>query len=98
MKDNIDAEIHCNLEWTLELDQSILANASELKTGNILHLGKEYSLALRGNEKLWISSKLVKIRYDSKNLLPEDLGFTTKARNMSGRTNTTSNMVCLSDT
>lgn len=59
MKDITDAEIHWNLEWTLELDQSIFVIASELETGNILHWGKEYVPVLRGNEKLWIPSKLI---------------------------------------
>ena len=37
---------------------------SEWKMGNVLHWGRGYAYLSTGKEKLWVPSKLIKIRFD----------------------------------
>jgi hypothetical protein len=39
---------------------------SEWKEGNVLHWGKGFVFVSTGQEKLWISSKLIKIRFEQR--------------------------------
>lgn len=41
--------------------------------GNVLHWGRGYAYLSTGKEKLWVPSKLIKIRHD-RGRPPEDLG------------------------
>jgi hypothetical protein len=53
---------------------------SKWREGNVLCSGRVFVYVSTGEEKLWILSKLIKIRYD-KGRPSEDLGYRQKERN-----------------
>lgn len=70
-KRTIPAKTHWTMEGTVELKQPISfmdVLVSKLKLGNVLHWRGELML-LFPKEKLWIPSKLIKIRLGGRNLL-----------------------------
>ena len=64
------------MERTTELNQPVYIKdilTSEWQIGNVLHWGRGFMPVSTGKEKLWIPSKLIKIRHD-KGSPPIDLG------------------------
>ena len=64
------------MERTIELNQPVYIKdilTSEWRMGNVLRCGRGYAYVSTGKEKLWVPSKLIKIRHD-KGRPPEDLG------------------------
>jgi hypothetical protein len=64
------------VERTIELNQPPYIKdilTSEWKMENLLHWGRGYACISTGKEKLWVPSKLIKIRHDRERP-PEDLG------------------------
>jgi hypothetical protein len=62
------------VERTTELNQPVYIKdilTSEWQIGNVLHWGRGFMPVSTGKEKLWIPSKLIKIRHDRRP--PEDL-------------------------
>jgi hypothetical protein len=52
---------------TTELNQPVYIKdtlTSVWKMGNVLHWGRGYAYVSTGKEKLWVPSKLIKIRHD----------------------------------
>lgn len=72
------AERHWIVEKTAELNQPAYIKdilTSEWKMGNVLRWGRGFAYVSTGEEKLWVPSKLIKIRHD-KGRPPEVLGNT----------------------
>ena len=63
------------MKKTIELNQPVYIKdilTSEWKMENLLHWGRGYACISTGKEKLWVPSKLIKIRHDKGK--SEDLG------------------------
>ena len=62
-------ERHWILEKSAELNQPIYFKdvlTSQWKPGDVLHWGRGFTLVSTGEEKLWIPSKLIKVRSEEK--------------------------------
>lgn len=67
------------LERTEELDQLSRVKTSDCKAGNVLSWGRGFAFVSTGEEKLWIPSKLIKIKSD-RGRPPKDLGSGTRGK------------------
>ena len=70
MKRMAAAERYWIMKGTDKLNQSIYVRDSKIfldsewKSGNVLPWGRGCTFVFTGNKKLWILSKLIKIRFD----------------------------------
>ena len=69
------AERHWILEKSAELNQPIYFKdvlTSQWKPGDVLHWGRGFALVSTGEGKLWIPSKLIKVRFEEEKPLGRD--------------------------
>ena len=69
------AEGHWIMEKTSELNQPVYFKdvlTSQWKSGDVLRWGRGFALVSTGEEKLWIPSKLIKVRFEEKKPLGKE--------------------------
>ena len=69
------AERHWKIEKSAELNKPIYFKdvlTSQWKPGDVLHWGRGFALVSTGEEKLWMPSKLIKVRFEEKKPLGSD--------------------------
>ena len=69
------AERHWIMEKSAELNQLVYIKdvlTSQWKPGDVLHWGRGFALVSTGEEKLWIPSKLIKVRFEEKKPLGKE--------------------------
>ena len=71
------AERHWIMEKTSELNQPVYFKdvlTSQWRPGDVLRWGRGFALVSTGEEKLWIPSKLIKVRFEEEKPLGKDKG------------------------
>ena len=74
-KGQTSSERHWTAEKTAKLNQPVYFKdvlTSIWKPGHLLHWGRGFALVSTGEEKLWIPSRLIKIRVEKEKPLDED--------------------------
>ena len=69
------SERHWIMEKTSELNQPVYFEdvlTSQWKPGDVLHWGRDFVLVSRGEEKLWIPSKLIKFLFEKEKSLEKE--------------------------